>query len=164
MPWTGPGTEPAIGSYGVVKTHDIFGLLIRIFTQNPVNHAFIYVGGDTIVEATGKGLVRSPASRYMTADYNRHDSLTEQQGQEIAKAAILFVGRKYNYLGLVAMFLGCLGFKNKWAAKHLDNTMRLFCSQAVDYAYSLAGVHLFDDGRLPGQVSPGDLADIMLAE
>jgi hypothetical protein len=33
----------------------------------------------------------------------------------------------------------------------------LICSQLVDRACELAGVHLFDDGRLSGQVTPGDL-------
>jgi hypothetical protein len=33
----------------------------------------------------------------------------------------------------------------------------LICSQLVDEAYLRAGVHLFDDGRLPGDVTPGDL-------
>ena len=31
------------------------------------------------------------------------------------------------------------------------------CSQLVDYIYLQAGVHLFEDGRLPGEVSPADL-------
>jgi hypothetical protein len=27
----------------------------------------------------------------------------------------------------------------------------------VDFAYDMAGVHLFSDGRIPGDVTPGDL-------
>jgi hypothetical protein len=33
----------------------------------------------------------------------------------------------------------------------------LICSQLVDLCYLRAGAHLFDDGRLPGDVTPGDL-------
>jgi hypothetical protein len=33
----------------------------------------------------------------------------------------------------------------------------MICSQLVDEAYLRAGVHLFDDGRDPGDVTPGDL-------
>jgi hypothetical protein len=34
----------------------------------------------------------------------------------------------------------------------------MICSQLVDRCYDIAGVHLFDDGRKPGDVSPGDLS------
>jgi hypothetical protein len=38
------------------------------------------------------------------------------------------------------------------------------CSQLVDLSYHEAGVELFDDGRIPGDVSPGDLLDLIQAE
>ncbi len=41
--------------------------------------------------------------------------------------------------------------------KRLCRKDRLICSQLVDEAYRLADIHLFNDGRLPQLVSPGDL-------
>jgi len=41
--------------------------------------------------------------------------------------------------------------------RRLANPKRLECSQLVDAAYLEAGVHLFSDGRIPGDVAPSDL-------
>ena len=37
----------------------------------------------------------------------------------------------------------------------------MICSQLVDYCYLMAGVHLFNDGRWPGYVTPEDLANVI---
>ena len=160
MPWTNAKPEPPIGSYGVVRTWGLFGILIRIGTQHSMNHAFIYIGDGKIVQAAPrKGVYVSEATDWPKAYYNRHEVLTDAQRASIVANALSLVGRKYNFQGIFVMFLGCLGLKTKWAAKRLERTARLFCSQDVDQAYYLSGVHLFDDGRLFGQISPGDLAD-----
>jgi hypothetical protein len=38
------------------------------------------------------------------------------------------------------------------------------CAELVDLAYQRAGVQLFDDGRQPLDVTPADLADLLLKE
>ena len=40
----------------------------------------------------------------------------------------------------------------------------MICSQLVDEAYARAGVQLFDDGRLPGDVTPADLYGLIAAQ
>jgi cell wall-associated NlpC family hydrolase len=40
--------------------------------------------------------------------------------------------------------------------ERLSRRGHLMCSQLVDTAYLIAGIHLFPDGRIPGDVSPGD--------
>lgn len=42
---------------------------------------------------------------------------------------------------------------------YVESSGHLICSALVDRAYSNAGIHLFDDGRLPGDVTPQDLAE-----
>ena len=37
----------------------------------------------------------------------------------------------------------------------------MICSQLVDEAYKRAGVQLFDDNRLPGDVDPNDLWELI---
>lgn len=44
-----------------------------------------------------------------------------------------------------------------WLRRYIADSGRVICSQLVDEAYHRAGVRLFDDGRTPGDVSPGDL-------
>jgi uncharacterized protein YycO len=45
--------------------------------------------------------------------------------------------------------------------RRLARPDRLMCSQLVDVAYLEAGVHLWDDGRIPGDVAPSDLLDLI---
>lgn len=44
----------------------------------------------------------------------------------------------------------------------VESSQRLICSALVDRAYSWSEVHLFDDGRLPGDVTPWDLENYVL--
>lgn len=46
----------------------------------------------------------------------------------------------------------------RWLARRVEATGHLICSQLVDRAYQLAGVHLFADDRFAGDVMPADLA------
>src|SRR5690606_40928109 len=45
--------------------------------------------------------------------------------------------------------------------RRVSRSDKLICSQAVDDIYRTAGVHLFNDGRLPYDVTPGDLARLI---
>jgi hypothetical protein len=46
---------------------------------------------------------------------------------------------------------------------YVEQTGHLICSALCDRAYLNAGIHLFDDERLPGDVTPQDLADYAAA-
>jgi hypothetical protein len=52
-----------------------------------------------------------------------------------------------------------------WVRRIIDrlaSTHELICSQLVDLCYSRANVHLFDDGRWEGFVSPEDLRALLI--
>jgi hypothetical protein len=49
------------------------------------------------------------------------------------------------------------GLRPRWIRHRVATSGRLICSQAVDELYRRVGVHLFDDGRPSGDVTPGDL-------
>ncbi len=160
MTWQGPGAEPELGAFGVVHSNGKVALAIRVGTQSRANHAFIYVGDGKIIEADGSGVQLVPAAKYPTAIYDRRFTLTLAQGAEIRRRALLMQGTPYSFIGIFVMSVGCLGLPNRWLATHLEHNGRVFCSQLVCQVYSAAGVHLFADDRLPGQVSPGDLAEL----
>ncbi len=46
----------------------------------------------------------------------------------------------------------------RWLLDYVAGTGHMICSQLVDQSYLDAGVHLAEDGRFPGDVTPGDLA------
>lgn len=149
---------PDLGAFGVVRTNGWVAWAIRKVTRSEVNHAFVYVGNGEIVEANPSGAAWASVDEYPNAIWS-HMPLTTQQRHAIANAATSLVGTPYSWvddacIGLADLF----GWHVPEPVRHrLNRRDRLMCSQLVDVAYSKAGVHLFPDGRIPGDVSPGDL-------
>lgn len=163
-------TTPELGDFGVVATYGswldrLIGRLIRWDTESPVNHAFVYIGAGRIVEAQPGGAAIGLATEYDGIVWSTDTFLpilSTAQRQRIVAAALKDVGVGYSWLDIVAIAFaqrrwGHLVTGREWWAKRISNMHRLICSQLVDECYLMAGVHLFTDGRYPGQVSPGDL-------
>jgi hypothetical protein len=167
---------PKLGDFGVVPTYPtgrdaLLSWAIRYGTNAPVNHAFVYVGHGMIVEAQPGGARTVPADRYHTVAWSTGKiPLTDTQRSAIAAAAVGFADRHvgYGWLDIVAIALAqrrTFGLvharaplaEQPWWVQRIERMDRLICSQLVDLAYADAGVQLFDDGRIPGLVSPGDL-------
>lgn len=66
-------------------------------------------------------------------------------------------GTKYGYLDYLSLGLERFNVKIPFVEDRVRRQDRLICSQLVDFVYQMAGIHLFDDGRLPQDVTPGDL-------
>lgn len=47
---------------------------------------------------------------------------------------------------------------------YVNSSGHLICSALVDRAFLNSGIHLFDDGRMPGDVTPEDLAEYAYAD
>ncbi len=149
---------PEVGEFGVVRTNGWAGLGIRIITRSTVNHAFVYVGDGLIVEAQPAGARLAPASLYPGALWSG-PGLTAGRGEAIAAAARTLVGTPYSWVDCAAIGLADLfGWHVPYSVRQrLNRRDRDMCSQLVDAADVLAGVALFADGRMSGDVSPGDL-------
>jgi uncharacterized protein YycO len=152
---------PPVGSYGVTATGGIAGWFIRLGTFSRYNHAFIVGPAGIIIEATPWGARYGHISLYPRARYNLHTVLPEETREQIWRNAQALLGTKYGWLDISALSLRFFGLKFKWIEKRIQRQDRLICSQLVALAYRRAGVYLFDDGRLPQDVTPGDLADIL---
>lgn len=149
---------PRVGDYGTVRTSGVPAALIRLGTRSPVNHAFIYAGNGRIVEAQPGGAVWTEL-HYTNIHWSDH-FLTRDQRWSIAKAAHSMLGTRYGWADIAALSFACAGIRSHAIDKRIERTDRLICSQLVDKAYELAGLHLFTDGRLPGEVTPGDLYNL----
>lgn len=154
--------SPQLGDFFVVRTNGLAAWGIRLVTGSTVNHAGIYVGDDRIVEANPGGADLSPVSYYPEAIWASYP-LTDRQREDIALGARAVIGTPYSWtdcaaIGLAKLFGRALP---AFVRRRLSRPDRLMCSQLVDEVYLEAGVHLFDDGRLPGDVSPGDLYDLL---
>jgi uncharacterized protein YycO len=151
---------PQSGDYGVVRTSGAAAFAIRVGTRSPYNHAFVHVGGGRIVEAEPGGAIISPASKYPAAAWSTR-ALTDAERAAIAAAALGLVGTPYGWPDIAALGFACAGIRSHWIDARIETEHRLICSQLVDRAYLLGGVHLFNDGRLPGEVTPGDLGRLI---
>jgi hypothetical protein len=79
------------------------------------------------------------------------------RGHVVAEARKL-VGVPYSPTDYLALALLHLHLPSKWIRRRVESSGHMICSQLVDAVYLRAGIHLFDDGRLPGDVMPADLA------
>jgi hypothetical protein len=68
------------------------------------------------------------------------------------------VGVPYSGLDYLALAALHLHLPSKWIRDRVQSSGHMICSQLVDAVYLRAGIHLFSDGRLPGDVMPADLA------
>jgi len=70
----------------------------------------------------------------------------------------------YSEMDYVALVAHRLGIPVPGLRAYIASTGHEICSQFVDTAYLLGGgIHLFSDGRWPGDVTPGDLAALVTA-
>ena len=169
-------TGPELGDFGLVSTRGplldrLVADAIRLDTDSPVNHAFIYAGNGHIIEAVRRVKIdcvdQYQDITWSTGRLPKNLTPTPIQRGAIVRAANAMVGDPYNILDIAAIGLaqrrmGRLVGDHTWWAKRLSAGHREICSQLVDKAYFAAGIHLFTDGRLSGLVSPGDLWGLLL--
>jgi len=149
-------STPLPGDFGLVRTPDLMGALIRLGTRSPANHAFIYVGAGNIVEAApGGARVRSVAEY---GDRVRWSSiaLTPAQRVLVVDAARSLVGRPYGFLDIAALALASFGLPTGWVERRVARCTGLICSQLVALAYEAAGIEL-SPGDTPATTTPADL-------
>lgn len=125
----------------------------------PVQHAFIYVGNGEIVQAMpgGAELIPLEEASEPVAWSTGHFALTAADRVRICGAARGLVGTPYSFLDYASIALAHYRIRPAWVRDFVADSGHLICSQLVDEAYLRADVHLFSDGRLPGDVTPGDL-------
>lgn len=155
--------------------------------NSKVNHTGIYVGDGKIVEAKPNGAALSDWDTYGTnahwsiggMGYRKTDGtlaplkLTDAQRLWVAAEAKKLVGVPYGFLDIVAIALAQQRLDSRvdvrkalaeqpWWVQRIEDMHTLICSQLVDTAYANADQHLFEDGRLPGLVSPNDIYGLFL--
>lgn len=172
------------GTYGVTRISGAVGVVVR-FGEYLVDgnadwsHAFVLAeqladGDWAIIEAEPGGAKIGRLSEYANKPvaFNDQHHLSPAERVKIVDEATALVGYGYNWLDYasiaVTRMLGVDGDAYsahnrfvRWLRARLERPDRLICSQLVDVVYCLAGIHLFSDRRAPGDVTPGDLADII---
>lgn len=126
-------------------------------------HAGIVTKNPRVFEArpnsAGYSTLNGPNGQWAVWDLVPWD-LTEAQRAAIVAECHRRAGTGYNwgtYFYLAAYRLR-LPLVTQLLAKRVARSDKMICSQMVDDIYRVCGIHLFDDGRLPHDVTPGDLA------
>ena len=134
-----------------------------------VQHAFILLEDGTVVGAEPHGPTVVPL-----ADYDGTEIFwIDREMSPFARDRVLAharprAGEGYNWWAYV--WLGCekFHFHPDWVKRRVDDPRNAMCSQRVDRVYQMAradcvnptdltALTLFNDGRDPGDVTPGDL-------
>lgn len=159
--------EPRAGDIGLSTISGTLGAWLNlgqsvIRDSSRFTHSFVYVGYGEIVEAMPGGARRVTVNARPDAFYFSPKSLTDDERWNIADAAYGLVGTPYSFLDYLSLGLAHYKIRPPWIKNYVHSKGHMICSQLVDEAYLRAGVHLFDDGRIPGDVTPGDLMYLAL--
>lgn len=159
--------EPEIGDFALVRTSGFEGRIIRAGTDSWYNHALLYVGDGRAIQAQPHGAEICAVADWSHPQYRIAWSTglinpTYEQRKAIAAWGTAQKGVPYGWLDIAALSAKTFHISVPYFNQVIENEKRLICSQLVDKAYELAGVHLFEDGRLTGDVTPGDLWNLLL--
>lgn len=157
--------EPKPGDIFLAQITGWTGFLVRIGQWcngdgSVWTHAGIYRGNGEVFEAQPGGAVISPLSRYDGRPLKWSTDvieLTDEQREWIVQETNWLVGIGYGWLTYAYLAAYRLGIRPEWLKNRVRNTRDMICSQSVDEVFNRAGVHLFQDGRLPQDVTPGDI-------
>lgn len=146
-------------------------------TDSKYGHAFVYMGNNQIVEAEPGGarkvdLHYDPATIFWSTG---RINLDVRDRLEITELADGFAERRTPY-GWADIFAIAIAQRRAghlidptasiddqpWWVRRIQSLDTVICSQLVDLCYQGAGIQLFDDHRIAGLVSPGDLWRLLL--
>lgn len=157
---------PNPGDIGLYRIPGLVGKLIwagqwLYGTGSHWTHAFIVLDDGQVIGARPGGAFIEPLNSYKKTDIIfMAVPRTDEQSRAIVTYAKALAGTPYSFLDYFAMFLHRFKINLPWVRNRIQSSKHLICSQLDDLSYQMSGVKLFDDGRWPGYVSPGALANL----
>ena len=163
---------PEPGDFACVSVHGAGGRLIHLVEDldgaiwDMYQHVELYVGGGQVVEAEPGGARTRDLRAYVTPGQltlwsTGRIHLTAAQRDAIVTAAFGYIGTPYSWLDYAAIAAHRLRLPLPGLRAYVASTHHQICSQLIDQCFADAGVHLFEDGRWPGFVTPADLAGLI---
>lgn len=160
---------PKLGDFGLVRGNHFVSPFVRLGQYlngdaSLYSHALVVV--DPIkghaVEAWSSGARLCSLDTYSGLIVYSHYDLTDEQRLKISGTALSLIGTPYSFIDYLAIALHRFGFD--WLDSRVEDNSKMICSQLVDYCYRQAGIQLFEDGRMCSDVTPGDLANLLLED
>ena len=146
------------GQVAIISTSGWVGRLVQLVTNSAWNHCVIAINEFECVSAEPGGAVLRYISDYRNdlVAWSQFD-LSVEQRVRISTWGWEHLDTDYDYLGFAAIavtkLLGPLA--PKWLLRYIATRDRLICSYLVDLALQAGGIHLFNDHRPRGCVTPG---------
>lgn len=121
------------------------------------SHTFLVLDGGMVLEAMPGGARLRRIDLDEPGAYARLP-LTTAQRYEVDKRGRDLVGTPYSFLDYAALAAWEWNLPGRQRLRsYVSSSGHMICSQLVDYVLCSAGFHLFSDGRLPQDVTPGDV-------
>jgi uncharacterized protein YycO len=169
------GTSPLPGDFGLVPINGAAGTLIRIGQWldgkgfKRWEHAFVVTAAETTARPGYVEAIAAFPGGAARAQYpvdgplysSGHIPLTDEQRSQIVYWATFYLGTPYSFADYAAIAAHRLRLPVPGLRAYIGDTGHMICSQLVDRCYLDAGVHLFDDQRWAGYVTPADLAELI---
>lgn len=167
---------PKAGTLGLSVISGKTGKLVRKgqdiveHRKTKYTHAFLVLHNEQVIEAEPGGAQVTSLATYLSraegtvlfSDLPVQNAVEQGANELLLRDQLDRIGRglsgvPYNYLDYLAIGLERFLIEPRFITNRVRRQDRLICSQLVDFAYQQVGIHLFDDGRLPQDVTPGDL-------
>lgn len=158
---------PLPGDFGLSRISGFVGAMVHVGQainrdKSYWTHAFVVLDEGQFIQAVPGGAEILPLSELGGQRVKYSDfPLSKSTRAQIVEEARALEGTPYSFLDYAALSFERFNVGFGLTRKYVKNTGHMICSQLVDEAYRRAGVHLFDDGRLPQDVTPGDLARLI---
>lgn len=120
------------------------------------------VGGDVVFcdAPVRKWMADAEARGYFLSDWGPTEAALRQR--IVTSARKLgptkdHPGIGYSFLDYLSLALAHWHIRPGFVKRYIASNRHAICSQLVDLVMQRAGIQLYNDGRLPGDVTPGDL-------
>lgn len=170
-----PSYTPRPGDIFLTQIGGLLGLVIRVLQGLLVGdwsrytHAGIVLEDGWIIAAQPRGARIDPITTIIDSRplaVLPVPPWAESRRSEIVETAKTFECHPYGFLDY--LYIGLMRVERKigtrvtprWLQNFVSSDSTLICSALADKVWCMSGIHLFDDGRLHGEVSPGDLAHV----
>lgn len=161
---------PTPGMFGLTRIGGLLGVLVSlgqwiVGDASRFSHAFVVLDDDTVLEAMPGGARIAPLAHVLgrrPLAFSWALPLTEAQRADVVDHARALAGVGYGFGSYLHLALLRAGIRSRWLDARIRRSGAMICSQLVDEVYRRAGIVLFDDGRPAHEVTPGDLANVLI--
>ena len=129
-------------------------------------HAALYAGEGLLYEMTPEGCKANPITEYLEDQLFWSSGIinpSDDQRRWIVQAAAhyLLIDTDYSFADYTAIAAHRFHIPIPHLKRFIATSKHMICSQLVDQCYYDAGIHLFNDNRWPGYVTPADLYNLL---